>query len=57
MNYKERLLELVNKQAENEAIFFQAKTTPEAYLQLQIRMLHAYIEEDDFMIKALEESE
>jgi len=39
------ILELVNNQAEDEGIFFQAKTAPEAYLQQEIRKLHQITED------------
>jgi chromosome segregation ATPase len=36
-------------QAENEALWFAARTAPEAYLQRALRRLHAIIEGDDLM--------
>lgn len=38
------LLDLVNIQAEDEGIWFIAMTAPEAYLQQELRKLHAAIE-------------
>jgi hypothetical protein len=35
---------LVDEQAENEGLWFIAETAPEAYLQRQLRLLHALIE-------------
>jgi len=35
---------LVNKQAEDEGLWFKAKTAPEAYLQQELRKLHHAIE-------------
>lgn len=35
---------LVNTQAEDEGLWFEAKTAPEAYLQSQLRELHRVIE-------------
>lgn len=35
---------LVNQQAEDEGLWFEAKTAPEAYLQAELRKLHAVIE-------------
>lgn len=35
---------IVNAQAEDEGLWFQAKTAPEAYLQQELRKLHAAIE-------------
>lgn len=46
MKYEKELKELVAKQAEDDGIFFQALTAPEAYLQNEIRKLHALIEEN-----------
>lgn len=37
-------LELVNKQAEDEGIWFIARTAPEAYLQQELRELHECVE-------------
>ncbi len=43
------IAELVNKQADAEGLWFQAQTAPEAYLQQELRKLHAVIEgTDDF---------
>jgi len=38
------LLELVNQQAEDEGLWFDATTAPEAYLQQELRKLHVAIE-------------
>ena len=35
---------LVDEQAEDEGLWFQAQTAPEAYLQQELRRLHAVIE-------------
>ena len=35
---------LVNKQAEDEGLWFEAKTAPEEYLQQELRRLHYAIE-------------
>lgn len=40
-----KIQELVGKQAEDYALWFNAKTAPEAYLQHHLRELHALIEE------------
>ena len=40
-----KIRELVDEQAEDEGIWFQAKTAPEAYLQQELRKLHKLIEE------------
>lgn len=39
---------LVEKQADDEGCWFVAETITEAYLQRQLRMLHAAIEGTDF---------
>jgi len=44
---KEAVIELINKQAEDEGLWFQAETASEAYLQQELRKLHAAIEETD----------
>ena len=38
------LLAFVNQQAEDEGLWFEAQTAPEAYLQMELRRLHALIE-------------
>lgn len=38
------LRELCSRQAEDEGLWFQAKTAPEAYLQQELRKLHGVIE-------------
>lgn len=40
----ERVLGLVSDQAEDEGLWFNAQTAPEAYLQQELRRLHAAIE-------------
>jgi hypothetical protein len=40
-----KLHAIVNAQAEDEGLWFQARTAPEAYLQQELRRLHAAIEE------------
>ena len=35
---------LVDKQAEDEGLWFEAETAPEAYLQAELRRLHSLIE-------------
>lgn len=41
-----RIKEFVNKQAEDEGIWFNSETDPEAYLQDELRKLHKLIEEE-----------
>lgn len=41
-----KLKELVNRQAEDDALWFQAQTATEAYLQQALRELHAAVEEE-----------
>jgi len=38
------LMKLVEKQAQDQGLWFQARTAPEAYLQQELRKLHAAIE-------------
>lgn len=45
----EALVEATNKQAEDESLWFQAETAPEARLQQALRYLHALIEGDELM--------
>ena len=45
------ILDLVDKQAEDEGIWFRAETAPEAYLQQELRLLHAVIEKTSEQIK------
>ena len=40
-----RLRQVVDKQAEDEGLWFVAQTAPEAYLQQALRLLHDAIEE------------
>jgi len=42
----ERLKVIVSEQAEDEGLWFVAQTASEAYLQQELRRLHAAIEED-----------
>ena len=37
---------MVDEQAEDDGLWFQAETAPEAYLQQELRKLHALIEGD-----------
>ena len=41
---RDAVLALVNSQAEDEGLWFIAATAPEAYLQQELRKLHAVIE-------------
>ena len=43
------LKELVNKQAEDDGLWFIATTAPESYLQQELRRLHALVE-DEFQV-------
>lgn len=43
-NYLSIIRAVVDAQAEDEALWFEAKTVPEAYLQAELRQLHACIE-------------
>ena len=47
MDKLSKILELVNKQAEDEGLWFIARTCPEAYLQAALRELHRVIEETE----------
>ena len=40
----EEIRVLVDNQADDEGLWFVAKTAPEAYLQQQLRLLHALVE-------------
>lgn len=40
----EQLRALVDEQAEDEGLWFEVMTAPEAYLQQELRRLHAAIE-------------
>lgn len=40
----QRVTDLVNAQAEDDGLWFNAKTAPEAYLQQELRRLHAACE-------------
>lgn len=42
-----RIRELIERQAADDGCWFQAQTCAEAYLQSQLRMLHAAIEGTD----------
>ena len=46
MNRLEAIRALVAKQAEDEGLWFVAETAAEAYLQQELRKLHAVIESD-----------
>ncbi len=41
---REQLRQLVNQQAEDAGLWFLAETAPEAYLQQELRRLHAAVE-------------
>jgi len=45
-NDDDTLRQLVDRQAEDEGLWFVAQTAPEAYLQQALRELHALIEND-----------
>ena len=45
MNSK-KILALVNRQADDEGLWFIAETAAEAYLQQELRKLHALIERE-----------
>lgn len=45
--------QLVNEQAEDEGLWFQAEYITEQHLQNALRKLHAIIEDDSFMRKVL----
>lgn len=40
----EKVVSVVNEQAEDEGLWFIAKTAPEGYLQQELRKIHAVIE-------------
>ena len=40
----DKIRALVDRQAEDAGLWFQARTAPEAYLQQELRKLHAVIE-------------
>lgn len=44
MNHNAEVLALVKRQADDEGLWFKARTAPEAYLQKALRDLHAAIE-------------
>ena len=46
-NHMRKITELVDKQAEDEGLWFEALTAPEAYLQQELRKLHAAVEEKE----------
>lgn len=46
---------LVQRQAEDEGLWFEATTAPEAYLQQELRKLHAAVEAEGPRISELEE--
>lgn len=39
------LLEFVSRQIEDDGLWFEAQTAPEAYLQQELRKLHQFIED------------
>jgi hypothetical protein len=39
--------EVVNRQAQDEGLWFRAETAPEAYLQQALRELHAAVESEE----------
>ncbi len=43
-NKLKEIRELVNRQAEDPGLWFDAQTAPEAYLQRELRKLHNLIE-------------
>lgn len=43
---EEIIRRIVDEQAEDEGLWFQAQTAPEAYLQRALRRLHAAVEGD-----------
>lgn len=47
-----RAMELVEEQAEDEGLWFVARTAPEDYLQQALRRLHKAVEEDDASLLA-----
>lgn len=61
MTSRDELLELVDRQAEDEGLWFVAETAPEAYLQQELRRLHAAVEglptEADVLRRARERAE
>lgn len=46
------VVQLVEEQAEDEGLWFVAVTAPEAYLQQELRRLHATIEAADAISRA-----
>lgn len=51
-----KIQDIVNEQAEDEGLWFQAKYTTEAYLQQELRRLHVAIENDSELDKSMEEN-
>ena len=43
---EKEIKKMVDKQAEDEGLWFEAQTAPEAYLQNALRKLHALIEKN-----------
>ena len=41
-----RMRQMVNEQAEDEGLWFEAETAAEAYLQQELRKLHAAVEDE-----------
>lgn len=54
---KDAVRELVDRQAEDEGLWFKARTLPEAYLQQELRKLHAAIENKAKSVDSLSPSE
>lgn len=42
--YQRNLRKLVNSQANDHGLWFEARTAPESYLQQELRKLHAVVE-------------
>jgi len=45
-NRLEKLMNLVDEQSEDEGLWFVAETAAEAYLQQELRKLHAAVEDE-----------
>jgi len=46
MTKMEALRQLVNRQAEDDGLWFNARTAAESYIQQELRKLHALIEDN-----------
>jgi len=46
-----RIMEIVNEQADDEALWFTTATAPEEYVQKALRRLHAAIEAEDWAVE------